>query len=278
MYIKCDVDLHLTLIDSAQAFHWICDGQRYLGHAGESEALILPGQDGFEVISPLDDERFWRDYFDLGRDYCALKPICECDPYLKQSYEALHGLHVLNQPVWDTLVTFIISANNNVKRIRALVNKLCGALGEHRMLDGCEISLFPTPEALANAPLDLLRGMGMGYRAPYLIETARAVTDGFDLNELRTLPYDKAFKRVQQLKGVGPKVADCVLLFGCRHAEAFPVDVWMERAMQNYMPGCTNRAELKRCAQRQWGDDAGILQQYLFHASRMGIISTDSAK
>lgn len=278
MYIKCDVDLHLTLIDSAQAFHWICDGQRYLGHAGESEALILPGQDGFEVISPLDDERFWRDYFDLGRDYCALKPICECDPYLKQSYEALHGLHVLNQPVWDTLVTFIISANNNVKRIRALVNKLCGALGEHRMLDGCEISFFPTPEALANAPLDLLRGMGMGYRAPYLIETARAVTDGFDLNELRTLPYDKAFKRVQQLKGVGPKVADCVLLFGCRHAEAFPVDVWMERAMQNYMPGCTNRAELKRCAQRQWGDDAGILQQYLFHASRMGIISTDSAK
>lgn len=278
MYIKCDVDLHLTLIDSAQAFHWICDGQRYLGHAGESEALILPGQDGFEVISPLDDERFWRDYFDLGRDYCALKPICECDPYLKQSYEALHGLHVLNQPVWDTLVTFIISANNNVKRIRALVNKLCSALGEYRMLDGCEISLFPTPEALANAPLDLLRGMGMGYRAPYLIETARAVTDGFDLNELRTLPYDKAFKRVQRLKGVGPKVADCVLLFGCRHAEAFPVDVWMERAMQNYMPGCTNRAELKRCAQRQWGDDAGILQQYLFHASRMGIISTDSAK
>lgn len=278
MYIKCDVDLHLTLIDSAQAFHWAYDGEKYLGHAGESEALILPDENGFEVISPLDDEAFWRDYFDLSRDYGALKPICECDPYLKQSYEALHGLHVLNQPVWDTLVTFIISANNNVKRIRSLVNKLCDALGQHRTLDGCEISLFPTPEALANAPLGLLRDMGMGYRAPYLIETARAVADGFDLNELRTLPYDQAFKRVQQLKGVGPKVADCVLLFGCRHAQAFPVDVWMERAMQNYMPGCTNRAELKRCAQRQWGEDAGILQQYLFHASRMGIISTENAK
>ena len=278
MYIKCDVDLHLTLIDSAQAFHWAYDGEKYLGHAGESEALILPDENGFEVISPLDDEAFWRDYFDLSRDYGALKPICECDPYLKQSYEALRGLHVLNQPVWDTLVTFIISANNNVKRIRSLVNKLCDALGQHRTLDGCEISLFPTPEALANAPLDLLRDMGMGYRAPYLIETARAVADGFDLNELRTLPYEQAFKRVQQLKGVGPKVADCVLLFGCRHAQAFPVDVWMERAMQNYMPGCTNRAELKKCAQRQWGEDAGILQQYLFHASRMGIISTDSVK
>ena len=98
------------------------------------------------------------------------------------------------------------------------------------------------------------------------------------LEALRALPYEQAHKRLLQLKGVGPKVADCVLLFGCRHSLAFPVDVWMERAMQNYMPGCTNRAELKRCAQRQWGDDAGILQQYLFHAARMGIITTGEAQ
>lgn len=278
MFINTDVDLDLTLVRSAQAFHWYFDGREYVGHAGGVPALIVPGEGGFELMSPLDDEAFWRDYFDLGRDYDALAPICANDPYLKKSYDELHGLHVLNQPVWDTLVTFIISANNNVARIRTLVNKLCDALGEKRELNGIQMSLFPTPQVLASAPVELLREMGMGYRAPYLIETAQSVADGFNLEELRALPYEQAHKQLLRLKGVGPKVADCVLLFGCRHSLAFPVDVWMERAMQNYMPGCTNRAELKRCAQRQWGEDAGILQQYLFHAARMGIISTEGVE
>ncbi len=272
MFIKSDVDLDLTLVRSAQVFHWYFDGREYVGHAGGQPALILPHEDGFEVVSPLDDEAFWRDYFDLGRDYAALEPVCAGDEYLARAYEALHGLHVLNQPTWDTLAPFIISANNNVARIRALVSKLSEALGEARSMDGIDIHLLPTPEALAGAPVELLRGMGMGYRAPYLIDSARAVCDGFDLDALRELPYEQAHKRLLQLKGVGPKVADCVLLFGCRQSQAFPVDVWMERAMRNYMPGCTNRAELKRCAQRLWGADAGILQQYLFHAARTGII------
>ena len=168
MYIKSDVDLDLTLVRSAQAFQWYFDGREYVGHAGGHEALIIPGDDGFEIISPCTDEAFWRDYFDLGRDYAALKPICDADPYLKQSYDALHGLHVLNQPVWDTLPSFIISANNNVARIRVLVKKLCDELGERRELNGIQIHLFPTPEALAAAPVETLRAMGMGYRAPTL--------------------------------------------------------------------------------------------------------------
>ena len=138
MYIKSDVDLDLTLVRSAQAFQWYFDGREYVGHAGGHEALIIPGDDGFEIISPCTDEAFWRDYFDLGRDYAALKPICDADPYLKQSYDALHGLHVLNQPVWDTLPSFIISANNNVARIRVLVKKLCDELGERRELNGTQ--------------------------------------------------------------------------------------------------------------------------------------------
>ena len=88
MYIKSDVDLDLTLVRSAQAFQWYFDGREYVGHAGGYEALIIPGDDGFEIISPCTDEAFWCDYFDLGRDYAALKPICDADPYLKQSYDA----------------------------------------------------------------------------------------------------------------------------------------------------------------------------------------------
>lgn len=276
MFIESDIDLELTLVKSAQAFHWHLDGTEYVGHAGGVPAIARPCAGGFEVTSPQNDAAFWREYFDLGRDYAALRPICEADTYLKHAYDALQGLHVLNQPVWDTLVAFILSANNNVGRIRTLVNRLNEALGAHHRLCGHDIAVFPTPQALAAAPVSLLREMGMGYRAPYLIESAQSVADGFDLEALRTLPYEQALKKILTLKGVGPKVADCVLLFGCRHSQAFPVDVWMERAMQNYMPGCTNRAELKRCAQRQWGGNAGILQQYLFHAARMGIIKAEA--
>lgn len=272
MFIRSDVDLDLTLVRSAQAFHWYFDGREYVGHAGGNPALILPHEDGFEVVSPLEDEAFWRDYFDLNRDYAALAPVCERDEYLKAAYGALHGLHVMNQPVWDTLAPFIISANNNVARIRALVDKLCRALGERREIEGIEVHLLPTPEALAGAPVELLRELGMGYRAPYLVQSARSVCEGFDLDALSDLPYEEAHRRLRLLKGVGPKVADCVLLFGCRQPQAFPVDVWMERAMRNYLPDCTNRAELKRCAQRLWGENAGLLQQYLFHAARTGII------
>ena len=273
MYIKSDVDLDLTLVRSAQAFQWYFDGREYVGHAGGHEALIIPGDDGFEIISPCTDEAFWRDYFDLGRDYAALKPICDADPYLKQSYDALHGLHVLNQPVWDTLPSFIISANNNVARIRVLVKKLCDELGERRELNGIEIHLFPTPEALAAAPVETLRAMGMGYRAPYLIESAQAVVDGFDLNQLRTLPYEQAHKKILQLKGVGPKVADCVLLFGLGHTDAFPVDVWIGRALSEiYFGGEKARRQETERAIRALGSESGIVQQYIFHYARQNAI------
>ena len=273
MRFDVDIDLPLTLCGSAQCFCWEERDGAFTGCVDRYPARVRALTGGIEVESPLQDEAFWRSYFDMERDYAALRPLCAGDDFLLRAYDALHGLHVLNQPVWDTLISFIISANNNVRRIKGLVGKLRAALGEPRPLGDETVRLFPTPEALASARVEDLRAMGMGYRAPYLIDTARQVRDGFDLEALRALPYDAAFKQITRLKGVGPKVADCVLLFSCGQSMAFPVDVWMERAMRHYMPDCSNRRLLKECAQQRWGDAAGILQQYLFHAARTGIIS-----
>lgn len=128
---------------------------------------------------------------------------------------------------------FILSSNNNAVRIRQLVWKVC-ALGPQMEIDGAPMRGFPAPEVLARAGADALRQMGCGYRAEYLEQTARRVADGFGLEALRAMEYGAARERLLQLSGVGPKVADCVLLFGCGHTQAFPVDVWMARAMEKY--------------------------------------------
>ena len=262
-----EMNLRLTLMDSAQAFHW-----RKIGGVF---AAVVDGR----VLTSADEDAFARAYFDDARDYSRLMEDGASYPVAARAVQATPGLRVLNQPPWEALLQFILSANNNVARIRALVTALNETYGEAHAFQGETLHGFPKPEVLANLTEAELRArVTCGYRAAYLIGTARMVADGFPLNALSAMPIERAREELMRLPGVGPKVADCALLFGCRHSLAFPVDVWMERAMQNYMPGCTNRAELKRCAQRQWGDDAGILQQYLFHAARMGIITTGEAQ
>ena len=179
------------------------------------------------------------------------------------------GLRVLNQPPWEALVCFILSANNNVPRIRSLTDALCRHCGAD-CGDGVLYG-FPGPEALAACTEEALRALRVGYRAPYLIGAARRVLEGFPLDGLRDMPYDEAHKRLVTLPGVGDKVADCVLLFGCGHACAFPVDVWVDRLMRDWFGvSCKTRAALAREARGRLGGHAGLMQQFLFHAARTG--------
>ena len=182
-----------------------------------------------------------------------------------RAMKRLPGLHVLNQPAWEALIAFIISANNNVSRIRGIVLRRLETLGE----DGA----FPTPERLAAADEETLRGLGCGYRAPYLIDTAARVRDGFDLRSVSALPYEEAHKRLLTLSGVGDKVADCVQLFGMGQSMAFPVDVWVERLMKTwFVPETAGKADIRRAAHDMFGDDAGLIQQSLFHCARLGLL------
>ena len=254
------VDLRLTLIDAAQCFHWV-ETERGFGAVFEGSAVWLrAGED-------VTDARLRR-YLDLDRDYSAIAGEYADIPFAREAFAACPGLRVLDQPPWEALFSFILSANNNVLRIRSLVYALSRAYGPEA--DG--LYGIPGPEALAGATEEALRALGVGYRAPYLIETARAVCEGFPLNELRDMPYEEAHARLTTLKGVGDKVADCVLLFGCGHAEAFPVDTWVAKLLHAWFGMHGSRRHLARMARERFGAHGGILQQFLFHAARTGAV------
>lgn len=256
-----NIDLRLTLIDSAQCFRWV-ETERGFGAAFDGRAIWLRPDEA--VCEP-----WLREYLDLDRDYAAVRREYADIPSADRAFGAFPGLRLLRQPPWEALVSFILSANNNVLRIRSLVFALSRALG--REVDG--LFEFPGPEALAGASDAALRALGVGYRAPYLIETASAVAAGFPLGALRRMPYGDAHALLTTLKGVGDKVADCVLLFGCGHTQAFPVDIWVERLMKSWFGEVGTRKQIAQRARERFGAHGGILQQFLFHAARIGEIS-----
>ena len=269
-FIGVKFDAHLTLIDSAQVFHWkkTTDdkGTRFDAVVNGKHVSLVPQEDGF-LLRTVDEEDipFWWNYFDLDRDYEAVEKSCSEYPIAQCAMQLLPGMRVLNQPPWETLLTFILSANNNVQRIRQLVEKLIASFGEN--------GAFPTPQRLAEVSETELRGIGCGYRAPYLIKTAQMVRDGFDLEALRKLPYAEAHKKLLTLQGVGDKVADCVQLFSLGFSEAFPVDVWVERLMKQWFSGeAAGKKAIVRQAHEMFGKNAGIVQQSLFHCARLGLI------
>ena len=264
------LDLGLTLMESAQCFRWTRDGERYGCVLNGEPVWLWTEADGIHAEGKADAD-FLRHYLDLDRDYAAIAAEYAHIPAARTAIERYPGLRVLNQPVWEALICFILSANNNVTRIRNLTDALCQRYGQP-----CgELFGFPTPERLANADEAELRALKVGYRAPYIIETARRVREGFPLEQLCGMPYADALKLLTSLPGVGDKVANCVLLFGCGHASAFPVDVWVERVMREWFGmHCHNRAALCRQSREALGPHAGIMQQFLFHAARIDKIGS----
>lgn len=215
----------------------------------------------------------WIHYFDLERDYAAIENRLSQDEQLKMCIPCATGIRVFNQDAFEALITFIISANNNIGRITGIVERLCALCGERTELDGKEYFLFPKSERIAALDESDLTAIGAGYRAPYIIKSAKRIADGYNLAALRDMPLDAARKELLTFYGVGPKVADCVLLFGLEHTDAFPVDVWIGRAMSEIYFGGekARRAELER-AIRALGDESGIVQQYIFHYARQNAL------
>ena len=247
-------------LDGGQAFRWrlLDDGSwegvaggRYLRLEARGEDLLLSGPGA-------EDAAFWRNYLDLDRDYPAIWERFRRNPPLRAALERCPGIRVLRQDPWEALCTFILSANNNIPRIRGIVERLCQGWGE--AVEGTGLRAFPAPEALAPLPEEDLAPIRAGWRAGYILDAARRVSDRrLDLAEVAALPTPEAEKRLLEVKGVGPKVAQCVLLFGFARVECIPMDVWMKRAMAELypkgMPGYL----------RPYG---GIAQQVLFYDVR----------
>lgn len=256
-----DLDLAQTL-DCGQSFRWTeqSDGS-FSGIAfGKKVVVRLDKNDLYiENATAEDFEEIWFDYFDLSLDYGAIRTeVSKIHPILSDAAKYAPGIRILRQEPYEALCTFIISQNNNIKRIKGIVQRLCENFGEEI---GNGDFAFPTPEKMASLTPEDLAPLRAGFRNRYLIDAAQKVASGeVSLEKCRDCDYEEARKELMKITGVGVKVADCTLLFGLHRIEAFPLDVWMKRAMEKLFPNMTSD---------DFGEYAGIAQQYIFHYSRM---------
>lgn len=226
--------------------------------------------DSGSVCDP-DGEARWRRYLDLDRDYGAIKKTLSAgDEKMRTAIGTGAGIRILNQDNFETLISFIISQNNNIPRIKKCIDFLCQLYGEELgVFDGLMRQGFPSPERLAHLTPQELAPLHLGYRDTYIIDAAKKVAEdgGEALSHLADMSYAEAFSYVSGIRGVGPKVANCVLLFAGQHFEAFPVDVWVKRVMTEIY-GISDRKEIEAFAEKNFGDLSGFAQQYLFNYMR----------
>ncbi|MDR2634728.1 MAG: DNA-3-methyladenine glycosylase 2 family protein [Clostridiales bacterium] len=209
-----------------------------------------------------EDERYFLKYLDFATNYAIIIEKVQDKGLVSAAAAFARGIRILKQDPYETTISFIVSANNNIPRIKSIIERICGELG--RDMGGWHA--FPEMGALASKDADFYFRLGAGYRAPYIAETAKLLTK-IDLEDVRKLPTDEAARVLTDLPGVGPKVADCVLLFGLGKTDVFPVDTWIKKVYRD-MFGDAAPAVMRRELVRRYGELAGYVQQYLFYYKR----------
>ena len=239
-----------------QCFRWNEQAdESYIGVANGE--VVRAYVDGDKVIlDGTDDVEFWTHYFDCGFDYEGAKERFAQDGILKKCIDYGFGIRILRQDLFETIISFIISANNNIPRIKGIIERLCG-----------ENCAFPTAESIVDMGLEKLSTIGAGYRDKYIYKTAKVILNGdVDLDEIVKLPTSEARKELLKLHGVGPKVADCILLFGMSRFDVFPSDVWIKRILNDTYNCPPNK--ICEFAEEKFGEYRGLAQQYLFYYFR----------
>ena len=272
MRIKtADFNLEATL-ESGQVFGFCKDSAGTFEGSIGGAPVRLRQANGHLVVesdkkSNLSEDSV-RAYFDLDRDLGQVYRVLSDDAKLRPFYLRFKGLRIIRQDPWEALACFIISANNNVKRIQGIRRNLALAFSDSSFL-------FPKAVHIAQTSERRLRQLGLGYRAPFLLSVAQCVADEpAILERIQKSDYEEAKTRLMNFPGVGEKVADCVLLFGFQRFEAFPVDTWIWRVMRKLYFSNRKITERKASsyARRRWGSCAGYVQQYLYHGARSGIL------
>jgi N-glycosylase/DNA lyase len=269
-----DYDLPLTL-NCGQAFRWSEQGDAWEGIIGSHWVRLRSGPESLIAQTPdrVEDWDWLTAYLQLDADLPAILATFPDDEPMRAATRACRGLHLLRQDPWECLASFILSSTKQIVQIRQIIVSLCESYGEPvQTPPGCVAArAFPSAARLAGLTEANLRACKMGFRAPYLLQTARQIASGgCDLESLRDLPVEAARAQLMLLPGVGRKIADCVLLFAYGFQSAFPVDVWIMKAFQQlYFP--RRRVSVKRLhhfAATHFGPNAGYAQQYLFHYMR----------
>lgn len=256
-----------------QAFRWYEEEDGSFTNVAFGKVINVKKEEQI-IIDNTDEEEFkntWVEYFDLNRDYKLLRGELAKDEILKDALEYGEGIRILNQDPFETLITFIISANNQIPRIQKSVEKIAQLYGKKiETYRDREYYSFPSAEVLADVePQELREHAKVGFRDKRIVETAKMIrNEEIDLN-LFEVDLEYARQELMKLPGVGPKVADCVLLFAFKRSEAFPVDVWIKRVMEElYLKELTKEKYIAEEGRKLFGKNAGIAQQYLFYYGR----------
>lgn len=273
-----DFNLEHTF-ECGQCFRWIKQKPgSYTGVVNGRVINISGDNDRIRILNTTikDFQDFWFDYFDFGRDYSEIKKQLSNDPILKKAVNFGYGIRILRQDIWETLVSFIISANNRIPMIMRCVDELSKMYGKKIIFNGKTYFSFPEPSQLVNCALEDITPCKAGFRCKYIIETAVKVIHGeVKLDTLKNLPSDEARKQLTKLPGVGNKVADCVLLYSGTKYDVFPTDVWVKRVMEElYFKEETSLKRIQEFASDKLGELAGFAQQYLFYYARENKIGT----
>lgn len=268
------------IFDCGQCFRWnIEEDGSYTGVFGKN--ILNVKRDGkninFKGICDGNIEDIIYDYFDLNRDYERIKEtLSEIDENMKKSVLYGKGIRILNQDLWETIISFIISANNNIPRIKGIIERLSKKYGSEISFNGKEYYTFPTPEQLKDVTVEDYRKLGLGFRDIRLYETTQMILNkDIDLEKLKNNPNTiEVREELLKLSGVGPKVADCILLFSTlKRFEVFPIDVWVRRVMNDLYikqedETKVSKKQIEKIAEEKFGNLAGLAQQYLFYWRR----------
>ena len=268
------------IFECGQCFRWNeQDDKSYIGVIKdaiinvkkENDSIIFTGKCDGDIKEVIEY------YFDLNTDYEEIKQkLSNIDEYLKTSIEYGKGIRILNQDLWEMIISFIISANNNIPRIKGIIERLSKKYGNEIEWNGQKYYTFPTPEQLKDVTVEEYRKLGLGFRDIRLYETTKMILNKeVDLEKLRNNPNTQEVRdELLKLSGVGPKVADCILLFSdLKRFDVFPIDVWVRRVMNDLYIKEDNEAKvskkkIEKLADEKFGNLKGLAQQYLFYWRR----------
>lgn len=268
------------IFDCGQCFRWNRqDNNNYIGVAF-GKVIEIEKRNNDVVIYNTDLKDFndiWLNYFDLERDYSAIKEEFEKDELLKKAVEFGVGIRILQQDPFEMLISFIISANNRIPMIKRAIENISKVFGKSIKYKGNTYYAFPTLEEFRRATVEDIEALGVGFRAKYIYKALEDLSNGtYDLNAIKQSDDDGCHEGLKNFNGVGPKVADCIMLFSMGKYSAFPVDVWVKRAMQFfYVAPDVSLPKIREFARDKFGSLSGFAQQYLFYYARENNIKID---
>lgn len=250
----------IDTLDCGQAFRFKAIDENEIAGIAFNKYLHLTQNESeitFYNTTETDFENIWCEFFDLNTDYIKLKKDFSKDEVLKTAIEYASGIRILKQDSFEILISFIISQNNNIKRIKTSIDKLCKLYGNEIATD---CYTFPTIEQLKDIQKADISELGLGYRDDYIVDCVqKLVAKEIIIEDIANMDLVDAKKELLKIKGVGPKVCDCVLLFGFYKTECFPIDTWIKKVLAEYYPNGFPT---------EYNDVSGIAQQYLFHYMR----------